>query len=133
MVLKNKKELENFILKMDLCIDKLIKYLNEYGLTGVSIDDFANKIDEIQVFYEDEFSTKTEDIQRELQLGFWAFFSRLLMDKLGGELIIASKTDYCAGTPQLINFGNRFDKKGKKKWIGIAVDSWFVGVTKKKC
>ncbi|MNL48214.1 hypothetical protein D3C87_1710540 [compost metagenome] len=54
------------------------------------------------------------------------------MNKLGGELIIASKTDYCAGTPQLINFGYRFDKKGKKKWIGIAVDSWFIGVVENK-
>lgn len=132
MILKNKKELESFILNIDIYIGCLIKYLNEYGLKGASIDDFTSKIDDIQKFYENEFSTKTKDVQEQLLLGFWAFFSKLLMNKLGGELIIASKTDYCAGTPQLINFGNRFDKKGKKKWIGIAVDSWFVGVTEKK-
>lgn len=46
------------------------------------------------------------------------------MEQLGGELKIASPSDYSDGTPQLINYGNRYDKKGKKKWVGIAFDSW---------
>lgn len=132
MKLKNKRELENFINNIDKYISYLIEELNNYGIVGSSFYDFTNKIDEIQNFYENDFKLKTEAIQIKLQLGFWAFFSKLLIEKLGGELKIASPTDYVAGTPQLINYGNRFDKKGKKKWIGIGVDSWFYCVIEKK-
>ena len=53
-------------------------------------------------------------MQVKLRLGFWAFFSELLMEKLGGELKIASPSDYSAGTPILVNYGNKYDNKGKK-------------------
>ncbi len=46
------------------------------------------------------------------------------MEELGGELKTASPRDYATGTPQLINYGSKYDNKGKKKWIGIAFDSW---------
>jgi hypothetical protein len=124
MKLKTKKELEDFLNKRDFYIDFLIGKLNEYGIKGESLNEFLNKIDPIQKYFEEEFNNQNEDDKKNLRLGFWAFFSKLLIEKLGGEIIIASKSDYSAGTPLLINYGNRYDKKGKRKWIGIAFDSW---------
>lgn len=124
MKLKGKKQLENFINNRDNYINYLIPYLKKYGIKGNEYNDFVKQVDKIQEYYENEFFKYPTDIQDKLRLSFWAFFSKLLMDKLGGELKIASPTDYVAGTPQLINYGNRYDKKGKKKWIGIGFDSW---------
>jgi hypothetical protein len=124
MKLKNKKELDVFINNRDKYIQYLLEELNNYGIKGNIFNDFTNKIDEIQKFYEDEFLNKDTETQNKLRLSFWAFFSVLVMNKLGGELIIASPSDYSAGTPQLINYGNRYNKKGKKQWIGIGFDSW---------
>jgi hypothetical protein len=124
MKLKNKKELQNFIDNREKYIDILLEELNKNGIKGEDFQEYASKVDEIQKFYEDEFYKKDEFQQEKLRLAFWSFFSKLIMEKLGGELKIASPTDYSDGTPQLINYGNRYDKKGKKKWIGIAFDSW---------
>lgn len=130
--LKNKKELEKFVANMDFYIDDLLKYLNEYGLKGTSLEDFSEKNDSIQEFIENTYASMNDENKEKLRLGFWAFFIKLLINKLGGELILASKNDYCTGTPLLINYGNRFDKKGKRKWIAIGVDSWFNVITNKK-
>jgi hypothetical protein len=124
MKLKNKKELKEFIDNRDKYINYLIFELNKYGISVINRADYHDKIDEIQKFYENEFLKRDIDVQTKLRLGFWAFFSEMVMNKLGGELIIASPSDYSAGTPQLINYGNKYDKKGEKKWIGIAFDSW---------
>jgi hypothetical protein len=124
MKLKNKKELKEFIDNRTEYIDYLIIELNNYKICGVNRSDYQDRIDEIQEFYENEFLKKDTNVQIKLRLGFWAFFSELVMDKLGGELIIAPPSDYAAGTPQLINYGNKYNKKGKRKWIGISFDSW---------
>jgi hypothetical protein len=124
MILKTKKDLENFINNIDQYVDYLLFELFSYGMVGKKFEDYKDRIDEIQKFYEEEFLKKDEIVQEKLRLAFWAFFSKLLIQKLGGNLQIAPKNDYCEGTPQLINYGNRFDKKGKKKWIGIGFDSW---------
>lgn len=124
MKLKNKKELQNFNENKEKYIDVLLEELEKIGLVKKEFQDYVNKIDEIQRFYENEFYKKDKEQQEMLRLAFWAFFSKLLIEKLGGELKIASPTDYADGTPQLVNYGYKFDKKGKKKWIGIAFDSW---------
>ena len=125
MLLKNKKDLQFFIDNSTTYINYLIKKLNEKGMVGTSFDDFTDKIDKIEKYYENEFLYETIDEQEKLRLGFWAFFSKLLIEELGGELQIALKNDYSEGTPQLINYGNRFDKKGKRKWIGISFNFLF--------
>jgi len=132
MKLKNKRELEEFINSRNDHIDYLIKELSNFGVNGNYISDYQDKIDEIQKFYEEEFLKKDLEVQDKLRFGFWAFFSLLIMEKLGGELKIASSSDYSEGTPQLVNYGNRFDKKGKKKWIGISFDSWLNTLLKGK-
>lgn len=95
-------------------IDFLIKELNDNSIKGSNINDFEHQIDEIEKFYKEHYFKFNEEERRQLQLSFWAFFSKLLIDKLGEKLQLAPKSDYCAGTPQLIDFGNRVDKKGKK-------------------
>lgn len=132
MRLKSKKDLLFFIDNIDTHIDYLIKKLKERGEDGTSFNDFVGKIDVIEKYYEREFLNEGIDAQEQLRLAFWAFFSKLLIEKLGGELKIASASDYAAGTPQLINYGNRFDKNGKRKWIGIAFDSWLESHINKK-
>lgn len=132
MILKSKKELQDFIENTNFYIDFLISKLNDKNIKGNNLSDFENKIDEIEKFYQEHYFEFNEQERSQLQLSFWAFFSELLIDKLGGELQIAPKSDYCAGTPQLINFGYRVDKKGKKKWMGIGFDSWFNGIIEKK-
>jgi hypothetical protein len=132
MQLKSKKELDYFIANRDEYIEFLIRELNIFGISGQYFNDFQNKIDDIQKYFELEFLKKDINEQDQLRISFWAFFSKLIMDKLGGELIIASKTDYSAGTPLLINYGNKYDKKGKRKWIGIAFDSWLNTLLKGK-
>lgn len=124
MKIKNKKELQIFIENRENYIESLFEVLNENGIKGEDFEDYANKIDELQKFYENEFCKKDNFQQEKLRLAFWSFFSKLLIIKLGGELKIASATDYSAGTPQLINYGNKYDKNGKKKWVGISFDSW---------
>ena len=124
MIIKSKKDLKYFKEHRNKYIDYLIFELNEFGVEGDYFEDFIDKIDAIQLFYENVFLKKNLEVQDKLRLSFWAFFSKLLMDRLGGELIIASKSDYSAGTPQLINYGSKYDKKGKKKWIGIGFNSW---------
>ncbi|EKB54080.1 hypothetical protein [Bergeyella zoohelcum] len=132
VVLNNKKELQDFIEKKDFYIDFLIKKLNECNIKGNCIDDFENRIDEIENFYQTYYSKFNEEERKLLQLSFWAFFSKILINKLGGKLQIAPKSDYCAGTPQLIDFGNRYNKNGKRQWMGIGFDSWFNGVVQDK-
>ncbi|NDV79480.1 hypothetical protein [Dysgonomonas sp. 511] len=123
VTLKNKKELNDFIEKIPYYIDFLIKELNEKGISGDYIY-FEKNIDEVQKFFRQNFFSYSEEKQDIIRLGFWAFFNKLLMDNLGGELIITPKNVYGSGTPMLINYGNLYDKKGKKKWNGIPVDSW---------
>jgi hypothetical protein len=132
MILKNKKELQNFIDNRENSINYLISKLNENKVSVKNVDECYSKIDEIQKFYEDYFLMTDIETQNKLRLGFWSLFSKIVMEKLGGELKIASPTDYAAGTPQLINYGNKYDKKGKKKWIGIAFDSWLNTLLKGK-
>ena len=133
MVLKlNKKEFSDFLHNSDDYVKFLIEELNKKGAKGSSIADFENQIETIQSFYEENYPSYSEIDKSKLRLSFWAFFSKLLIEKLGGELRIAPKNDFCAGTPQLIDFGNRFDKKGKRQWMGIGFDSWFNGVVEKK-
>mgnify|MGYP003607106303 CR=1 FL=1 len=132
MILKNKNELRNFIDNRENSINYLIAKLNENKVYVENVDECYLKIDEIQKFYEDYFLTASIEIQNELRLAFWSLFSKMVMEKLGGEIKIAPPTDYCAGTPQLVNYGNRYDKKGKKKWIGIAFDSWLNTLLKGK-
>ena len=124
MLLKNKKDLQFFIDNSTTYFNYLIKKLNEKEILGTSFEDFIDKIDKIEKYYKNEFLNETIEEQEKLQLGFWAFFSKLLIKELGGELQIAPKNDYSEGTPQLINYGNRFDKNGKRKWIGISFNSW---------
>jgi hypothetical protein len=112
--LKNKKDLINFVNNQNFHIEKFIEILNENGITGDYIQ-LTNKIDLIQNYLENSVPNLSIEKQDVFRLGFWAFFSKLLMEKLGGELNIASSSDYSAGTPQLIEYGNKFDKKGKKK------------------
>ncbi|WP_139174215.1 hypothetical protein [Flavobacterium frigoris] len=128
----NKKEFTDFVESIDSHINFLISILNDNGFEGENIRDFDNRINDIQEFYETKYFIYDEIVQNKLRLSFWAFFAKLLTEKLGGELRIAPKSDYCEGTPQLINFGNKFDKKGKRKWIGIGFDSWFNGIIEKK-
>lgn len=132
MKLKDKNDLLLFIDNIDNYIDFLIKKLNSKGIVGNLFEDFFDKIDEIEKYYENEFLKESLEDQKELRLAFWAFFSKILIEKLGGELQIAPKNDYNEGTPLLINYGKRFDKKGKQKWIGIALDSWIESHIKKK-
>lgn len=132
MILKNKNELLNFIDNRGNSINYLIAKLNENKVYVENVDECYLKIDEIQKFYEDYFLTADIETQSKLRLAFWSLFSKMVMEKLGGEIKIASPTDYCAGTPQLVNYGNKYDKKGKKKWIGIAFDSWLNTLLKGK-
>ncbi|PAM94913.1 hypothetical protein B4N84_10740 [Flavobacterium sp. IR1] len=132
VILKSKKDLLLFIDNSDLNITYLINKLNKKGLVGTSFDDYIDKIDAIEKYYEDEFLNETIDEQQKLRLAFWSFFAKLLIRELGGELQIAPKNDYSEGTPQLINYGNRFDKKGKRKWIGISFNSWLESHISKK-
>jgi hypothetical protein len=124
MELTNKSQLKKFIKNQDININFLMIFLQEKGLIGSRFEDFTSQIDEIQNIYEIHFMNEDIETQNSLRLAFWAFFSKLLIIKLGGELRIAPKNDYCEGTPQLINYGNKFNKKGEKKWIGIGFDSW---------
>ncbi|MRJ09001.1 hypothetical protein EQP59_02820 [Ornithobacterium rhinotracheale] len=132
VILNNNRELQSFIEKKDFYIDFLIEKLNKFNIKGNSIDDFENRIDEIENFYHNYYSNFNEEERKLLQLSFWAFFSTILINKLGGKLQIAPKSDYCAGTPQLVDFGNRYNKNGKRQWIGIGFDSWFNGVVQDK-
>ena len=132
MILQNKKDLSSFIENRDLHTNYLIEELNKNNILVKNVNDCFYKINEIQKFYEDIFFKKDIEVQNKLRLAFWSLFSILTMEKLGGELKIASPTDYCAGTPQLINYGNKYDKKGKKKWIGIGFDSWLNTLLKGK-
>ncbi|WP_163273513.1 hypothetical protein, partial [Dysgonomonas sp. 511] len=124
VTLKNKKELNVFIENIPEYIDLLIKELNEKGISGDYIY-FEKNIDEIQNFYRQNFFSYSEEKQNILQQAFWAFCIKVLMDKLGGEIIIAPKNDYTPYTPLLINYGNLYNKKGKKSWVSISFDSWF--------
>lgn len=128
ITLKNKKDLLKFIRNQDKYIENFTKILNENGIKG-DYDNLLEKIDLIQCFLENSVVNLSADKQDDFRLGFWAFCSKLLMDRLGGDLKIAS--DYAAGTPQLINYGNKYDKNGKKKWIGISFNSWFEAHLKK--
>jgi hypothetical protein len=132
MILKSKKELTDFIATREIYIDYLIEKLNQNKIFVKNADDCFQKIDEIQKFYEEIFLKSNIEDQNQLRLAFWSLFSKLVMEKLGGELKIASSSDYSAGTPQLINYGNKYDKKGKKKWIGIGFDSWLNTLLKGK-
>lgn len=132
MILKSKKELQSFIDNRENSINYLISKLNENKVSVKSVDECHLKIDEIQKFYEDCFLVTDIETQNKLRVAFWSLFSKTIMDRLGGELKIASPTDYAAGTPQLVNYGNKYDKKGKKRWIGIAFDSWLESHVSKK-
>ncbi len=123
VTLKNKKELNVFVEKIPTYINLFVKELNNNGVEG-DFDELQSKIDQIQSFIENKFKDYSEEDQDIIRQGFWAFFDKLLIDKLGGELIITPKDVYGSGTPMLINYGNVYDKKGKKKWNGIPVDSW---------
>lgn len=127
-----KKEFVDFEDNIDNHINFLISILNSNGINGEIFTDFENRINDIQEFYEAKYFLFDENMQYKLRLSFWAFFAKILMEKLGGELRIAPKNDYCEGTPQLINFGHKLDKKGKKKWIAIGFDSWLNGVIENK-
>lgn len=124
ITLKNKKELNAFIERIPEFVNILIKKMNEEGVEG-NFEYFRNNIDDVQNFYKSYFLSYSQDEQTILQQAFWAFCAKILMEKLGGELVLATKTDFCTGTPIYINYGYKFDKKGKKKWIGIPFDSWF--------
>ncbi len=124
VTLKNKKELNAFIEEIPQYVDFLVGKLNEKGFIG-DFAYFEKNIDDIQNFYKQYFLTYSQEEQDILQQAFWAFFSKLLMDKLGGELVLGTKSDYGTGTPIYINYGNLYDKKGKKKWMGITFDTWF--------
>ncbi|WP_221412303.1 hypothetical protein, partial [Dysgonomonas sp. 511] len=105
-------------------VNTLTIKMNEKGIEG-NFESFEKNIDEVQIFYKNYFTTYSQDEQDILQQAFWAFCAKLLMDKLGGELVLGTKTDYGTGTPIYINYGNLYDKKGKKKWMGITFDTWF--------
>ncbi|MDY3345679.1 hypothetical protein PG326_10590 [Riemerella anatipestifer] len=62
--------------KNDFYIDFLIKKLNECNIKGNYIDDFENRIDEIENFYQKYYSKFNEEERKLLQLSFWAFFSK---------------------------------------------------------
>lgn len=132
MILKNKKELAHFIENRDTYIDYLIEKLNQDKIAVKNLNDCYLKIDEIQIFYEENFLKSDIEEQNKLRFAFWSLFSKIVMEKLGGELKIASPADYSAGTPQLIEYGYKYDKKGKKKWIGIGFDSWLNTLLKDK-
>jgi hypothetical protein len=132
MILKNKKELVHFIENRDTYIDYLIEKLNQDKIAVKNLNECYLKIDEIQKYYEENFLKSDVEEQNKLRFAFWSLFSKIVMEKLGGELKIASPTDYSAGTPQLIEYGNKYDKKGKKKWIGIGFDSWLNTLLKDK-
>lgn len=123
VTLKNKKELKVFIERSPFYIDIFIGELNKNGIEG-AFEVLINKVDQIQYFIENKYEKYPQEEQDLIRQGFWAFFNKLLMDKLGGELIVTPKDVYCSGTPMLINYGNLYDKKGEKKWNGIPVDSW---------
>lgn len=131
MLLKNNEDLENFIINTDKYISFLIEELSKKGFDSLNKNPLYI-IDDIEKFYQLYYKSYNEFDRRKLRYSFWAFFAKLLIDKLGGKLQIAPKSDYCSGTPQLIDFGNRFDKKGKKKWMGIGFDSWFNGIIENK-
>jgi hypothetical protein len=128
----NKKEFNAFLNNIDYYAKTLIDELNNKNIPGVEIVDFEKKIDRVQMFFEIEYQEFDEEKKNKLRFSFWAFFLKLLMIKLGGVIRLAPKNDYCDGTPQLIDFGNKFNTKGKKIWIGIGVDSWFNGIIEKK-
>lgn len=132
MILKNKKELVHFKENRDTYINYLIEKLNQDKIAVKNLNDCYLKIDEIQKFYEENFLKSDVEEQNKLRFAFWSLFSKIVMEKLGGELKIASNTDYSAGTPQLIEYGNKYDRKGKKKWIGIGFDSWLNTLLKDK-
>lgn len=123
VTLKNKKELKVFEEKIPEYINLFVRVLNNNGVLGSS-EDLANKIDDIQLFIGNKFNNFSEKEQDNIRLGFWAFFSSLLIKRLGGELIIAPKDDFTPYTPLLIDYGNLYDKKGRKSWVSISFDSW---------
>ncbi len=124
VTLKNKKELNVFIEKIPEYLAFLIEKINEKGIQG-DFAYFEKNIDEVQNFYRQNFFTFSQEEQDTLQQAFWAFCAKILMKKLGGELVLGTNSHYGTGTPIYINYGNRYDKKGKKKWMGIPFDSWF--------
>lgn len=124
VTLKNKKELNSFIKKMSEYIDYLINKLNERGFIG-NYSDFEKNLDLIEEFYKTYFTSYSQEEQDVLQQAFWAFCAKMLMDKLGGELVLGDETDYGTGTPIYIKYGNKYNKKGKKQWMGITFDTWF--------
>ena len=128
----SKKEFDAFLDNIDGYVKYFINELNSQGIQGKEVVDFEKKIYQIQSFLEKEFHLFDEEKKNKLRLSFWAFFSKLLMERLGGILRLAPKSDYCDGTPQLIDFGKKYDKKGKKKWLAIGFDSWFNGIIEKK-
>ena len=131
MLLKSNKDLENFILNTDNYISFLIQELSKKGFECLDKNPL-HIIDDIEKFYKSYYQFYNENDKCKLRYSFWAFFGKLLINNLGGKLQIAPKSDYCSGTPQLIDFGNRFDKKNKKKWLGIGFDSWFNGIIENK-
>lgn len=124
VTLRNKKELNSFVEKIPEYVNILFQELDTSNSIGKNNEIF-DRIDDVQRFYENNFKDYPEDKQNLLQISFWAFCAKILMDKLGGELVLGTKSDYGTGTPIYINYGNLYDKKGKKKWIGITFDTWF--------
>ncbi|MDR2122641.1 MAG: hypothetical protein LBP34_05890 [Flavobacteriaceae bacterium] len=128
----NKKDFENFLDTKESHIEYFIGELKKNGIEGNTLDEYEKKIDEIEYFLKDSFSQYSEQKKYHIRLSFWAFFLHLLMNHLGGSVKLAPKNDYCEGTPQLVDFGFKYDKKGRKKWMAIGVDSWFNGVIEEK-
>lgn len=66
MILKSKKELQDFIERTDLYIDFLIRKLNNYNIKGNNIGDFENKIDKIEKFYQKHYFEFNEQERSQL-------------------------------------------------------------------
>jgi hypothetical protein len=127
MKLKNKKELNEFILNSEKYVGLLIKELNVTGISG-DYETIKHKIDDIQDFYSKRYMDYPDEMQIQLRLAFWAFFGKILTEKVGGEWHIASKTDYAEGTPQLVDYG----RNGKRWRVALSVDSWLNTLLKGK-
>ena len=91
MILKSKKELQNFIDNSENSINYLISKLNENKVSVKNVDECYLKIDEIQKFYEDCFLVTDIETQNKLQEQRLRI-SRDLHDNIGAQLTFIIST-----------------------------------------
>lgn len=114
MIELNKKSYNVFIDNIQAYIDNLsFKIKEKKDSTFIMNFDFKT-IADVESYF-----TSLEKMNEDDILEFWAFFGNAVMNYLGGEWKLASKSEDVAFTPIIINYGY------KKKWnIRVSPEVW---------